>query len=224
MKKYQVPTLVFSSSATVYAPTNPCPLREEMPREATNPYGRTKVQIEEILEDVVRAGDIERAVCLRYFNPIGAHPSGQIGESPVGIPNNLMPYICQVADGTRKELHVFGNDYDTPDGTGVRDYIHVQDLAVGHALAIEKVEKAGFYAYNLGTGAGTGVLELVHAFEEATGVEIPYVIDERRAGDVARLIANCDRAREELGFTAERTVQEACASAWNYQKNEPSFS
>lgn len=218
MDRHGVKSIVFSSSATVYASKNVSPLREDMPLEAINPYGQTKRMIEQILEDLAAADPQWRAVLLRYFNPIGAHASGLLGESPVGIPNNLMPYICQVADGRRDRLHIFGDDYDTPDGTGVRDYIHVVDLARGHVAALEKsAGRTGAVAYNLGTGWGTSVLELVHAFEQANQLTIPYVVEGRRPGDNATVFADCAKAKAELDWEATLSVEESCRSAWNYQ-------
>lgn len=223
MEEFGVSTLVFSSSATVYSPDNESPLVEGMPLGAINPYGQTKVMIEQILRDLVVSNDQWNPILLRYFNPIGAHESGLIGESPVGIPNNLMPYICQVADGRRDHLNVFGNDYDTPDGTGVRDYIHVVDLARGHVKALEVKGKGhGGSTYNLGTGRGTSVLELVHAFEEATGQEIPYEITPRRPGDAATVYADPTKAKEELGWEAELSIEDCCRTAWNFQEKTES--
>lgn len=210
---------IFSSSATVYSPENHSPLREGMSLAATNPYGWTKVMIEQMLRDTFVANPDFTGVSLRYFNPIGAHDSGLLGEKPVGIPNNLMPYICQVADGTREKLYVFGNDYDTVDGTGVRDYIHVLDLAEGHVAALEKLADSNqVYEVNLGTGRGTSVLELVHAFEKANALTIPYVITDRRPGDVATVYADTQKAKELLGWRAKRTMEEACASSWKFQQ------
>lgn len=224
MQQYDVGVLVFSSSATVYDASNASPLREGMRRGAINPYGQTKVMIEQILEDLSRADARWHPVLLRYFNPIGAHPSGLLGESPVGIPNNLMPYICQVAAGKLQQLHIFGDDYDTPDGTGVRDYIHVMDLARGHVAALAHADRPGVQIYNLGTGRGTSVLELVHAFERANHLHIPYVVDGRRPGDNATVYADCERAKRELGWRAEETLEEACRSAWNFQQNSEDIS
>ncbi len=219
MNDHGVKTVVFSSSATVYDPNNVSPLVEDMAMRAINPYGQTKVVIEQILQDLVVADPEWNAILLRYFNPIGAHESGLIGESPVGIPNNLMPYICQVADGRREKLHVFGDDYDTVDGTGVRDYIHVVDLAKGHVKALETREKAtGAAVYNLGTGRGTSVLELVKAFEKANNLEIPYTIEGRRPGDAAVVYADSSKANNELGWEAELSIEDCCRSAWNYQQ------
>lgn len=217
MRDHGVSTLVFSSSATVYDPDNQSPLLEGMALRAINPYGRTKLMIEQILEDVTVADQTFKAILLRYFNPIGAHESGLIGESPVGIPNNLMPYICQVADGRRDKLSVFGDDYDTPDGTGVRDYIHVTDLARGHVKALEADLSPGLSVYNLGTGKGTSVLELLHAFEKANDLTIPYIITGRRPGDAATVFADCSKAERDLGWKAVLTIEDSCRSAWNYQ-------
>ena len=204
MKKYDVHSIIFSSSATVYGVPTRVPLYESDPvGTATNPYGQTKIMIERILSDANLADPALNVILLRYFNPIGAHPSGLLGEDPNGIPNNLMPYVAQVAVGKREHLNIFGDDYPTPDGTGIRDYIHVVDLAEGHVAALRKLkENPGVVIYNLGTGKGTSVLELVHAFEKATGVKIPYVVAPRRAGDVAANYANCDKAFQELGWKA----------------------
>ena len=215
--------IVFSSSATVYGMNNPSPLKEDMPTGAvTNPYGRTKYIIEEILKDVCVSDPAWTAVLLRYFNPIGAHESGRIGEDPNGIPNNLMPYIAKVAVGKLEKVHVFGNDYPTPDGTGVRDYIHVVDLARGHVCAIRKLETGcGLFICNLGTGKGYSVLDVIHAFSKACGKEIPYVIDPRRPGDIAECYADPTKAKNELGWVAEYGIEEMCADSWNWQKNNP---
>ena len=223
MKEKGVKNLIFSSSATVYGIPKRVPLYETDPvGEATNPYGETKVMIERILEDTAKADSSLNICILRYFNPIGGHPSGLLGEDPNGIPNNLMPYICQVAVGKLPFLKVLGDDYDTPDGTGIRDFIHVVDLAEGHVAAIKKLEaNPGLVFYNLGTGKGTSVLELVHAFEKATGVTIPYKICARRPGDVATNFANCDKAFKELGWKARFSVTDACRDAYNFQKKNP---
>lgn len=219
MAAHDVKTIVFSSSATVYASDNKSPLVEGMPLGAINPYGQTKVMNEQILTDLTVPDPSWNVILLRYFNPIGAHDSGLLGESPVGIPNNLMPYICQVADGRLEKLHVFGDDYPTVDGTGVRDYIHVVDLALGHIAALEKCAgHAGVSIYNLGTGNGVSVLQLVHAFEKANDIEIPYVVDARRAGDNATVFADASRAKKELDWEAKHTIEEMCASSWNFQK------
>ena len=223
MKEYSVKNLVFSSSATVYGTPKRVPLYETDPVEsATNPYGETKVMIERIIEDACKADSSFNAALLRYFNPIGAHPSGLLGEDPNGIPNNLLPFVSQVAIGKLPCLKVFGDDYPTVDGTGVRDYIHVLDLAKGHVLTLNKLrENPGLVVYNLGTGKGTSVLELVKAFEEANGVKIPYVIAPRRPGDVAENYANCDKAKRELGFEAKLSVKDACLDAYNFQRKNP---
>ena len=222
MRSHGVKKIVFSSSATVYGMNNVSPLTEDMPTSATNPYGYTKVMIEQILQDVAFADSEWSIALLRYFNPIGAHASGLIGEDPTGIPNNLMPYITQVAVGKLPRLSVFGDDYDTPDGTGVRDYIHVVDLALGHIKALDKIkETEGVGIYNLGTGIGYSVLDLVHNFEEANGVEIPYVIVDRRPGDVATCYADATKAKEELGWTAQKTLADMCRDSWNWQKKNP---
>ena len=222
MRSHGVKKIVFSSSATVYGMNNVSPLTENLPTSATNPYGYTKVMIEQILQDVAFADSEWSIALLRYFNPIGAHASGLIGEDPTGIPNNLMPYITQVAVGKLPRLSVFGDDYDTPDGTGVRDYIHVVDLALGHIKALDKIkETEGVGIYNLGTGIGYSVLDLVHNFEEANGVEIPYVIVDRRPGDVATCYADATKAKEELGWTAQKTLADMCRDSWNWQKKNP---
>ncbi|OPZ34732.1 MAG: UDP-glucose 4-epimerase [Tenericutes bacterium ADurb.BinA155] len=223
MREYGVKNLVFSSSATVYGVPKHVPLYETDPvGSATNPYGQTKIMIERILTDTQKADPSLNIALLRYFNPIGAHPSGLLGEDPNGIPNNLMPYITQVAIGKLKELRVWGDDYPTPDGTGVRDYIHVVDLAEGHVATLKKLEeKPGLVIYNLGTGKGTSVLELVHAFEKANGIKIPYQILARRPGDVAANFANCDKAYKELHWKARFTVEDACRDAYNFQKKNP---
>ncbi len=215
-------TLVFSSSATVYGLAETMPLREDAPLWATNPYGWTKLMIEQILRDVAVADKRWRIALLRYFNPVGAHVSGRIGEDPADIPNNLMPYIAQVAVGRRKNLSVFGDDYPTRDGTGVRDYIHVVDLADGHLAALAALpERPGCHPWNLGTGRGYSVLEMVAAFERASGRDVPYEIAPRRAGDVATSYADPSRAREDLGWSAERNVDEMCADTWRWQSANP---
>lgn len=223
MIKYKVKNIVFSSSATVYGNPKRVPIMEEDEiGGVTNPYGRTKLIIEEILQDVQKTHKEMNVAILRYFNPIGAHPSGLIGEDPNGIPNNLMPYITQVAIGKLSQLNVFGNDYKTIDGTGVRDYIHVVDLARGHIAALKKlVTNPGVVIYNLGTGKGTSVLELVHAFEKVTNVKIPYTIKGRRQGDIDACYANCEKADRELGFHTALTIEDACRDSWNWQKKNP---
>ncbi|HFI0795745.1 TPA: UDP-glucose 4-epimerase GalE [Streptococcus suis] len=222
MAEFGVKKIVFSSSATVYGLNNPSPLVETMPTSATNPYGYTKVMLEQILRDVEVADKEWSVALLRYFNPIGAHESGLIGEDPAGIPNNLMPFVAQVAVGKRPELSVFGNDYDTVDGTGVRDYIHVIDLALGHIKALEKISTtAGVHTYNLGSGQGTSVLELVQAFEKVNGVPVPYKIVDRRPGDVATCYANADKALEELNWKTEKTIEDMCRDTWNWQSKNP---
>ena len=215
--------LIFSSSATVYGTGNPSPLTETMPAGAvTNPYGRTKFMIEGILQDVCVSDPDWSVVLLRYFNPIGAHASGRIGEDPNGIPNNLMPYVSQVAVGKLKSLSVFGNDYDTPDGTGVRDYIHVGDLAAGHVKAVEyAATHTGAEIINLGTGTGYSVLDLVHTFEEVNGVAVPYTIAPRRAGDVATCYSDPQKAKELLGWEAQYDLTDMCRDSWNWQSNNP---
>ncbi len=223
MKEYGCHNIVFSSSATVYGVPPHVPLYESDPRgEATNPYGETKIMIERILEDACVADKELTAVLLRYFNPIGAHPSGLLGEDPKGIPNNLMPYIAQVAIGKRDVLHVFGTDYKTVDGTGVRDYIHVVDLASGHVAALKALnDKKGIKVYNLGTGKGTSVLELVKAFELVNGVNIPLSLEDRRPGDVDENYAAVEKAYRELGWKSRLTIEDACRDAYNFQKKNP---
>ncbi|HEM2581436.1 TPA: UDP-glucose 4-epimerase GalE [Streptococcus suis] len=222
MTEFSVKKIVFSSSATVYGLNNPSPLVETMPTSATNPYGYTKVMLEQILRDVEVADKEWSIALLRYFNPIGAHESGLIGEDPADIPNNLMPFIAQVAVGKREELSVFGNDYDTVDGTGVRDYIHVIDLALGHIKALEKISTtAGVHTYNLGSGQGTSVLELVQAFEKVNDVPVPYKIVDRRPGDVATCYANADKALAELNWKTEKTIEDMCRDTWNWQSKNP---
>ena len=223
MRKHNVKNIIFSSSATVYGDPAMIPITEECPKgQCTNPYGWTKSMLEQILTDIQKADPEWNVVLLRYFNPIGAHKSGTIGENPNGIPNNLMPYITQVAVGKLKELGVFGNDYDTPDGTGVRDYIHVVDLAIGHVKAIERMKKAkGVHIYNLGTGVGYSVLDVVKAYEKACGKEIPYEIKPRRAGDIATCYCDATKAKEELGWVAERGIEEMCEDSWRWQSNNP---
>lgn len=222
MNEFGVKKIVFSSSATVYGVATEMPLVEGMPLGAINPYGRTKLFIEHILTDLYAADKDWCVALLRYFNPIGAHKSGLIGEDPKGIPNNLMPYISQVAVGKLDKLHVFGKDYKTIDGTGVRDYIHVVDLALGHVKAIEWVLKnTGCEPFNLGTGNGTSVLQLRDAFVKATGVDVPYVIDPRRPGDPDEVYANADKAKKVLGWTAKYGIEEMCEDTWRWQKNNP---
>ena len=217
-----VRNIVFSSSATVYGDPESVPIREHFPTSATNPYGRTKLFIEQILADLHRADSAWNVVLLRYFNPVGAHHSGRIGEDPNGIPNNLMPYVSQVAVGKLPRLRVFGDDYDTPDGTGVRDYIHVVDLARGHLKALEKLsESPGVVTYNLGTGRGYSVLEMVRAFEHASGKPVPYDIVARRPGDIAACYADPALAREELGWAAEFGIEEMVRDAWRWQSQNP---
>ena len=224
MKKYNVKKFIFSSSATVYGDPEVVPITEECKTGGTtNPYGTTKLFIEQILQDLYKSDNEWDIAILRYFNPIGSHESGLIGEDPQGIPNNLMPYIVRVASGELEQLSVFGNDYDTPDGTGVRDYIHVVDLAKGHLKALEKLEKEGkgIYIYNLGTGKGYSVLEMVKTFETATGKNVKYKIVGRRDGDIATCYANSKKAKEELGWQAEKTLEDMCKDAWRYiEKNK----
>ncbi len=222
MNEFDVKRIVFSSSATVYGTAAEMPLTEGMPLGAINPYGRTKYFIEEMLRDLYTADNTWSIALLRYFNPIGAHKSGLIGEDPKGIPNNLMPYISQVAVGKLEKLHVFGNDYNTADGTGCRDYIHVVDLAAGHVKAINWVlENTGCEAFNLGTGNGTTVLQLRDAFVRASGIQIPYVIDPRRPGDPDEVYANAEKAEKILGWTAKYGIDEMCEDTWRWQKNNP---
>ncbi|MCR5667006.1 MAG: UDP-glucose 4-epimerase GalE [Eubacterium sp.] len=223
MRKHGVKNIIFSSSATVYGNPAFIPITEECPKgQCTNPYGWTKSMLEQILTDVQKADPQWNVILLRYFNPIGAHKSGKMGENPNGIPNNLMPYITQVAVGKLKQLGVFGNDYDTPDGTGVRDYIHVVDLAKGHVKAIEKLdEDCGLEIYNLGTGHGYSVLDIVKNFEKANNLTIPYEIKPRRAGDIATCYADATKAEKELGWKAENGILEMCADSWRWQKNNP---
>lgn len=222
MEKHNCRKIVFSSSATVYGMPKEVPIREDFPLSVTNPYGRTKLMNEEILRDLYVSNPAWSIVLLRYFNPIGAHASGLIGEEPKGIPNNLMPYITKVAVGALEQLSVFGNDYPTHDGTGVRDYIHVVDLAKGHIKAVEKaMATEGVHTYNLGTGTGYSVLDLVHAFEKAYGKPLPYRIVDRRPGDVAECYADPTKALEELGWKAELDVNRMCEDSWRWQKNNP---
>ena len=223
MRKHNVKNIIFSSSATVYGDPAQISITEECPKgQYTNPYGWTKSMLEQVLTDIQKADPEWNVMLLRYFNPIGAHKSGTIGENPNGIPNNLMPYITQVAVGKLKELGVFGNDYDTPDGTGVRDYIHVVDLAKGHVKALKKIEEnPGLAIYNLGTGKGYSVLDIVKNFEAATGVKIPYVIKPRRAGDIATCYCDASKAEKELGWKAENGIREMCEDSWRWQSNNP---
>lgn len=222
MRNFGVKNIIFSSSATVYGMNNTVPFKEGMPTSATNPYGYTKVMLEQILNDVAFADKEWSVTNLRYFNPIGAHESGLIGENPNGVPNNLMPYITQVAVGKLPQLSVFGDDYDTHDGTGVRDYIHVVDLARGHVLAVkDNIGNPGAKVYNLGTGIGYSVLDLVHAFMKENNVEIPYKICPRRAGDIATCYADASRAKEVLGWVAEKDLNDMVRDSWNWQKNNP---
>ena len=220
MEEFGCKRMVFSSSATVYGPNNPVPYDETMPAYvATNPYGWTKLMIEQILRDYAAAHSDISVILLRYFNPIGAHASGLLGVDPSGIPNNLMPYVARVAAGLLPQLTVYGDDYDTPDGTCLRDYLHVVDLAKGHLRALDyALAHTGIEAVNLGTGRGTSVLELVHAFERATGVKVPYVIGPRRDGDLARCWANAEKAKRLLGWTADMTLEEMCRDSWNFVK------
>ncbi|GJJ04901.1 UDP-glucose 4-epimerase [Duganella rhizosphaerae] len=218
MDKAGVKSLVFSSSATVYGDPASVPILEHFPLSATNPYGRSKLMIEEMLRDLHKADPSWRIALLRYFNPVGAHASGLIGEEPNGIPNNLVPYIAQVADGRRERLSVYGGDYPTPDGTGLRDYIHVVDLALGHLATLSKLATgAGIFTYNLGTGRGNSVLEMVRAFEAASGRAVPYQVVARRAGDIAACYADASLAERELGWKAQRNVEQMCADSWRWQ-------
>ncbi|MFY9592704.1 MAG: UDP-glucose 4-epimerase GalE [Caldicoprobacterales bacterium] len=222
MQKYGVKNMVFSSSATVYGDPSRVPITEDFPLSATNPYGQTKLMIEQILRDLYRSDNSFNIAILRYFNPVGAHKSGRIGEDPKGIPNNLVPYITQVASGKLEELKVFGNDYPTPDGTGVRDYIHVVDLVLGHLKALDKLmTNPGVVTYNLGTGKGYSVLEMVKAFEKVTGKPIPYKIVDRRPGDIASCYADPSKANKELGWTATRGLEEMFQDSWRWQSNNP---
>ncbi len=228
MRQHDVKNIIFSSSATVYGQPDEMPITEKTPKgTCTNPYGWSKWMIEQILTDLHSSDPSWNVMLLRYFNPIGAHPSGLIGEDPKGIPNNLLPYIAQVAVGRLKEVSVFGNDYPTSDGTGVRDYIHVVDLAKGHVVALHKItqpkeDKEGkVRIYNLGTGQGSSVLQVIHAFEKACGHPIPYVIKPRRAGDIAQCYANCDLAKEELGWSTQYNLDDMCVSSWKWQSNNP---
>ncbi len=223
MRQNGCKNIIFSSSATVYGDPAEIPITENCPKgQCTNPYGWTKSMLEQILSDMQKADPEWNVILLRYFNPIGAHPSGTMGENPNGIPNNLMPYITQVAVGKLEQLGVFGDDYDTPDGTGVRDYIHVVDLAIGHVKALKKIEeKAGLCVYNLGTGVGYSVLDIVKNFEEANDIKIPYSIKPRRAGDIATCYSDATKAKNELGWEAKYGIKEMCADSWRWQKNNP---
>ncbi|WP_230432637.1 UDP-glucose 4-epimerase GalE [Plesiomonas shigelloides] len=222
MERAGVFRLVFSSSATVYGDPHTVPIQEHFPTSATNPYGRSKLMVEEMLRDIVAADPRWSVVLLRYFNPVGAHISGQIGEDPNGIPNNLLPYIAQVAIGRLKQLSVFGNDYPTPDGTGVRDYIHVVDLSLGHLKALQYIaDRHGVFTFNLGTGQGYSVLEMVKAFEQASGRAVPYQVVARRPGDIAVCYAEPDLAAQELGWRAERGLPEMMADTWRWQSQNP---
>lgn len=222
MSKNAVKTIVFSSSATVYGEPEKVPITEDFPTHAYNPYGRTKLVIEEILKDLYVSDNDWNVILLRYFNPVGAHESGRIGEDPRGIPNNLMPFISQVAVGKRRALQVFGDDYPTRDGTGVRDYIHVVDLAAGHVRALEKLtERQGVHIYNLGTGKGYSVLEMIAAFEKASGQKIPYTIVGRRPGDIAECYADAGKALRELGWQTERDIDAMCRDTWRWQSQNP---
>lgn len=222
MRKYGVKNFVFSSSATVYGDPHTVPITEDFPLSTTNPYGSTKLMIEMILKDLYKAQPEMNIAILRYFNPIGAHKSGRIGEDPAGIPNNLVPYIAQVAVGKLEHVNVFGNDYNTPDGTGVRDYIHVVDLAAGHVAAIKKLEqKPGLVVVNLGTGNGYSVLDVIKAYEKACGKTLPYVVGPRRPGDIAACYADPKKAREELDWEAKYGIEEMCADSWNWQSHNP---
>ena len=222
MRDHGVKKLIFSSSATVYGTPEQLPLTETCRvGGTTNPYGTSKYFQERMLEDVCVSDKEWSVILLRYFNPVGAHPSGRIGEDPKGIPNNLMPYVAQVASGKLERIGVFGNDYPTPDGTGVRDYIHVVDLARGHLAALKKLEEPGVHVYNLGTGVGYSVLDMIHAFEKACGKTLPYAILPRRAGDIASCYASSEKAERELGWKAEYGIEEMCRDQWNWQKNNP---
>lgn len=222
MREYGVKKFVFSSSATVYGDPHTCPILEDFPLSVTNPYGRTKLMIEQMLIDISKADESLDIALLRYFNPVGAHKSGRIGEEPNGVPSNLMPYITKIAVGKLKELSVYGNDYPTHDGTGVRDYIHVLDLAAGHVKALQKLEEhPGLVTYNLGTGKGYSVLDLVKAFSKASGKEIPYKIVGRRAGDVAMCYADSSKAEKELGWKAKYELEEMCQDSWRWQSMNP---
>lgn len=223
MKEFDVKNIVFSSSATVYGSPQSLPIKEDFPLSVTNPYGRTKLMIEEILKDLHYSDNLWNIALLRYFNPVGAHKSGLIGEDPYGIPNNLVPYISQVAIGRLERLGVFGGDWDTPDGTGVRDYIHVVDLAIGHIKTLPKLfENSGLVIYNLGTGQGYSVLQMIKAFEKACGKPVPYKITDRRPGDIAACWADPAKAEKEIGWQAERTLEQMCEDTWKWQIKNPS--
>ena len=221
LDKHNVKKIIFSSSATVYGDPERLPLDENCRLSTTNPYGSTKLMMENIMQDLWKADNEWNIILLRYFNPVGAHESGLIGEDPKGIPNNLMPFVAQVASGKLSCINVFGNDYDTPDGTGVRDYIHVVDLALGHIAAIENCNDSGVHIYNLGTGRGYSVLEMIHAFEKACGKTLPYKICERRPGDIASCYAAPDKAKAELKWEATHGIEEMCASQWKWQSGNP---
>ena len=221
MEKCNVKKIIFSSSATVYGDPERLPLDENCRLSTTNPYGSTKLMMENIMQDLYKADNAWNIILLRYFNPVGAHESGLIGEDPKGIPNNLMPYVAQVASGKLACINVFGNDYDTPDGTGVRDYIHVVDLALGHIAAIEHCNDSGVHIYNLGTGHGYSVLDMIHALEKACGKTLPYKICERRPGDIASCYAAPDKAKKELCWEAKFGIEEMCASQWKWQSGNP---
>ena len=221
MDKYNVKKIIFSSSATVYGDPERLPLDENCRLSTTNPYGSTKLMMENIMQDLYKADNAWNIILLRYFNPVGAHESGLIGEDPKGIPNNLMPFVAQVASGKLACINVFGNDYDTPDGTGVRDYIHVVDLALGHIAAIEHCHDSGVHIYNLGTGRGYSVLDMIHAFEKACGKTLPYKICERRPGDIASCYAAPDKAKRDLHWEAKFGIEEMCASQWKWQSGNP---
>ena len=221
MEKHNVKKIIFSSSATVYGDPERLPLDENCRLSTTNPYGSTKLMMEMIMQDLYKADKNWNIILLRYFNPVGAHESGMIGEDPKGIPNNLMPYVAQVATGKLACINVFGNDYDTPDGTGVRDYIHVVDLALGHIAAIEQCNDAGVHIYNLGTGHGYSVMDMIHAFDKACGKTLPYKICDRRPGDIATCYAAPDKAKKELKWQAKYGIEEMCASQWKWQSGNP---
>lgn len=222
MDRHNVKSLVFSSSATVYGKPDTVPIKEDFPLSVSNPYGRTKLITEDMLRDIYQSDNEWNIALLRYFNPIGAHESGEIGENPHGIPNNLLPYVSKVAAGQLECVNVFGDDYDTPDGTGVRDYIHIQDLAAGHIKALEKLaEKPGLVTYNLGTGVGYSVLDIIHNFEKACGKKIPYRIAPRRPGDIDMCYADPSKAEKELGWKAVRGIDKMCEDAWRWQSKNP---